>query len=184
MAVEVDHRVEVVGMEPSHFLVDARTEALDVHVHPAHVVDAFEPIAHFDRTARARRRRKEHARFADRLAEDRRKAVRRAGREARTEREPFDDHHDRRDLALPSSDPPAGAFDLGLVDIRERVCGHQAIALEERARLVGGRVSVDLYLWKRRCRGHRSSLVGLGPSGPPPVATWRASLPLCRGRPC
>ena len=123
------------------------------------VVDALEAIGQLDRTAGSRRCGEEDARLADRFAEDGCESVGSAGGEAWTERQPLDDHYDRRDLAVPTSDPPAGALDLRLVDVREGVRRHQAIALEERARLVGGRVSVDLDLGKRRCRGHRSPLL-------------------------
>ena len=159
MSVQVDDRIEVVCAESRDLLVDARAEPVHVHDHPAHVVNPLEAIGRLDRTTGSRRCREEDARLPDRLAEDGRETVGCPGREAWTERQPLNDHHDRRDVAVPASDPPAGSLDLGLVDVREGVRGHQTIPFEKRARLVGRRVSVALDLWKRRCRGHRSPLL-------------------------
>src|SRR5205823_13980606 len=100
------------------------------------------------------------------------KALGAAGSDTRPNRQSLDDEHDSLDVAIPARGPPARAFDIRLIDVRQRVRGQDAVALEERARLLGGGVHIDLDLWQERGRGHRSSsgsTTPSGPSGPPPV---------------
>ena len=67
-------------------------------------------------------------------------------REARTERQRLDDEGCRDDLVGPRRDPPAGALDVRRVEVRERVRGEQAIALEEAADARGRHLLFDMDL--------------------------------------
>src|SRR2546422_198001 len=150
MTVELDDRVEVFGSEPDRALRDPRPEARDVDRHTLHAIHPLEAVGHLNRPQAAWRNGEKHARLADRLAKDRPDRVDGARGEARPEGQPLDHQRDRGDLAVAPRHPPAGAFDLRLVDVGERIGGHQTVALEELAGLVGRGPGFNPYLGEQR----------------------------------
>jgi len=130
---------------------------MDIDGHSLHAIHALEAVRRLDRLPAAMRCCQKDPRLVDRLAEDRPERLRAARREARAERETFHHEHDGLYLTVAPTDPPARALDLRLIDVGERVRRQESVALEELARLVGGRVWIDLDFGKRRGRGHRSS---------------------------
>ena len=81
-----------------------------------------------------------------------------AGREAWAEREHLDEEHARDGLALAAGQPPARAVAALRIEVRERVGGHQPVALEEGARLLDGGALIYTDLREQRGRGHVSSI--------------------------
>ena len=159
MAVQVDHVVELVRPQAPDAVREARSERRDRDRHAMHLLDALEAVDALNREPPRRRRRDDDARLADAFAKDRDERLALAAREARPEWERLDNERARDHHVAARGGPPACLLDLRRVDVRERVGGHETVALEERARTLGGRLVGEADLGQQRGRGHRSSFL-------------------------
>src|SRR6266540_5556050 len=165
-AASVTADVTVVAMPRSRYAMRVSTlptaamfESRERDGHAMHLLDPLEPIHALDGEPAGRRCRHDDPRFADAALEDRDQRLTLARGEAGTERQRL--HHERAcdDDVAARRGPPAGLLDLRRVDVGEGVRGHEAIALEERARALRRGSIFEADLGKQRGRGHRSSFL-------------------------
>src|SRR5438094_606993 len=146
VTVQIDDVLDVLGAQSRDGVGDARLEDRDIDGHAMHAVEPLEAVRDVDRDAPGRWCRDDKTRLAQAFAEDAHERLGLAGREAWTERQRLDDEGRRDDLVGPRRDPPAGALDVRRVEVRERVRGEQAIALEEAADARGRDLLFDMDL--------------------------------------
>ena len=116
---------------------DAWTECAHRYRHAVHLLDALEAVHALHRKPSRGRGGDDDPRLVDPVTEDRDQCLALAAREARAERQRFDDERTGDDLVTTRGCPPARLLDLRRVDVGERVRGHEAVALEEGARALG-----------------------------------------------